>query len=152
MTTECIRRKFINTIKINNCSAKSNILNKLFDHINETDEFFSYKVLIRRDLHTPLYSFGKFFLQNGGIRKHIQRIYYHKQSHSDTDTLHFQICLVFDIQINKNTYGCYIEAIYDEGCKSCGMGRDIDNFMYISHNLETLIMCCLPPSSFCFMV
>ena len=79
MATECIKQKFINTIKNNNLCKKSKRINNLFTHINETDEFFSYKDFIRRDLYTPQYTFGKFFLQNKGIQKHICRIYYNKE-------------------------------------------------------------------------
>lgn len=144
-----MRETFINTIKSNNYRKSSKTLDVFFHHINETDECFSYKELIRRDLHTPEYAFGKYFKENGGIQKQIHRVYYYKESHKENT---FQKCLLCDIQINDKMYSCYIETNYDEGCKSCGMGRYEDNTMYISHNLETLILICLSPTSFCFVV
>ena len=151
METENIKQQFLNSIKKNNYCKNSKRIHKLFTHIDEKDEFFSYKEFIRRDLYTPQYTFGKFFLENKGIYEHISRVYCNKEHISGVLNIEIKRCIIFDIKIEENIYCCYIESNYESGCPSCGMGRDIDNFMYISYDLETLILHCLPPQSFCFV-
>lgn len=146
------RQTFINTIQSNNYNKNSKTLKELFRHINESDEYFSYRDFIRRDLHTPPETFGKFFKQSEGIQPHIRRVYFYKEIHRLVENRKtFRKCLICDVQVNGNIFGCYIESNYDEGCRSCGMGRDEDNFMYISYTIETLILCCLSPNSLCFI-
>lgn len=146
-----MQQTFVNTIKKNNYCKKSKRIHRLFKHIDETDEFFSYKEFIRKDFYTPAYKFGQFFRQHNGIYPHISRVYFDKEMVSGIYNTEIQRCIIFDITINETIYCCYIESNYNNGCASCGMGRDIDNFMYISHDLETLIFHCLPPQSFCFV-
>ena len=151
MANESIKQKFINIIKNNNLCKKSKRIDNLFTHLNETDELFSYKDFIRRDLHTPQYTFGKFFLQNEGIQKHICHVYFNKEIILNMSDIDIRRCIIFDIKIDKTIYCCYIESNYEDGCKSCHMGQVIDDFMYISHDIETLILYCLLPNALCFI-
>lgn len=145
-----IRQTLIEKIKNNNYSKKSKSIISLCKDINENDEWFSYRELIRWDLHTPNIPFGKYFKENGGIQPNIGRVYFYKRDYIN-NVKSFRKCLICDIQIYEKIYACYIEANYEHGCSSCGMGRNEDNRMYISDTIETLILYSLPPYSACFI-
>lgn len=147
MISEQTRHTFLRSVQNVRLSKKSAIIHNLFQHIHETDELFCYRDFIRRDFHTPHVKFGAFFLHNGGIEKQICRVYSYRAS---SQTEHYRAFLLCDVQIENQTFCGYVEANYEEGCKSCGMGRQIENYMYIGTSLETLLLNSLPPQAFCF--
>ena len=121
------------------------------DEFFSYDKFFSYKELICYDLYTPKIKFGKFFKQIKGIQNSICHIYLYKELNEKINGEKlFKKCLIFDIQVYENKYYCYIEINNNEGCPSCGMNHNQDIRMYISYNLDMLILNSLLLTSFCF--
>ena len=136
--------KKMNSLSISKCCV---VINDFFHHLNEFSPFYKYSDLIRRDLNTPVFLFGKYFKENGGIQSAIDRVLFYIDL--STTSRNLEKRCIFSIKIHNVLYYCYIALSTGCECSSCGMGFYENNKMYIATSVELLLSHSIP---FCELV
>jgi hypothetical protein len=116
----------------------------MLSYLDESGGYFKYKDIISTGLCVSNIKFGKFFKENGGVRKNIKSIYYLYEMIDDDNTKNYKLQYMFSFLINNLTYYAYIyiDNEYEKGsCDTCDLHSKWSHEckMYISPILEMLI-------------
>lgn len=125
----------------NNKKVDNDDIDTFFDYIME-DCGMKYSDLIKNNYSNNKLDvkFGKFFKNNGGIKKNINNIYEFCEIKDLEHNNKYKSFLIFDFLICDKLYYSFIFIDVDNGsCDTCNMGFSYDCKMYIDDNLKDLV-------------